>query len=155
MTEPKATGIIDIDELKAKFLNLEFDTKEFELDGQKLQAVAQMCGETLPQYCDPEHADFQALPSFIASLAAGRHLPIDFPRLGGIPMDGGKAVTCHAPVRANTKLTGKTHLHDIYDKQGRSGRMLFMVSRMEIYDEAGTHLASSDSRMVVREKPAK
>ena len=70
-------------------------------------------------------------------------------------MDGGKAVTCHAPVRAGIKLTGKTHLHDIYDKQGRSGRMLFMVSRMEIFDESGTHLASSDSQMVVREKPAK
>lgn len=148
-------GVVDVEELKKSFLNLEFDTKEFELDAAKLQAVAQMCGETLPKYCDPEHPDFQALPSFIASLAAGRHLPIDFPRLGGIPMDGGKAVMLHAPVRPNTRLTGKTHLHDIYDKQGRSGRMLFMVSRMEIYDDAGTHLASSDSRMVVREKPAK
>ena len=147
--------MVDIEELKAKFLNLEFDTKDFILEADKLQAVAQMCGEQLPMYCDPEHADFQALPSFIASLAAGRHLPIGFPRLGGIPMDGGKAVTCHAPVKPGIKLTGKTHLHDIYDKQGRSGRMLFMVSRMEIFDDAGTHLASSDSRMVVREKPAK
>lgn len=146
--------MVDIEELKAKFLNLEFDTKDFVLDADKLQSVAQMCGEELPMYRDPSNPDFQALPSFIASLAAGRHLPIDFPRLGGIPMDGGKAVTCHAPVRPGITLTGKTHLHDIYDKQGRSGRMLFMVSRMEIYDAAGTHLASSDSRMVVREKPA-
>jgi len=147
--------MVDIDELKDKFLNTEFDTKDFVLDADKLQTVANMCGETLPQYCDINHPEFQALPSYVASLAAGRHLPIDFPRLGGIPMDGGKAVTCHAPVRPGTTLTGKTHLHDIYDKQGRSGRMLFMVSRMEIFDEAGTHLATSDSRMVVREKPAK
>ncbi len=146
--------MVDIEELKSKFLNTEFDTKDFILDAAKLQIVAKQCGEQLPMYCDTSHPDFQALPSYIASLAAGRHLPIDFPRLGGIPMDGGKAVTCHAPVKPNVKLTGKTHLHDIYDKQGRSGRMLFMVSRMEIYDEAGTHLASSDSRMVVREKPA-
>lgn len=146
--------MVDIDELKAQFLNTEFDTKDFILDADKLQAVATMCGEVLPIYCDPSDPNFQALPSFIASLAAGRHLPIDFPRLGGIPMDGGKAVTCYAPVKPGIKLTGKTHLHDIYDKQGRSGRMLFMVSRMEIFDDAGTHLASSDSRMVVREKPA-
>ena len=149
-----SSNTADIDELKAKFLNLEFDTKDFELDAEKLRTVAEMCGETLPQYRDPEHPDFQALPSFVASLAAGRHLPIDFPRLGGIPMDGGKAVTCHAPVKPGVKLTGKTHLHDIYAKQGRSGRMLFMVSRMEIFDDSGTHLATSDSRMVVREKPA-
>jgi len=151
----QASGVVDVEALKETFLNLEFDTKDFKLDPEKLKAVATMCGEAQPRYCDPDHPDFQALPSFIASLAAGRHLPIDFPKLGGIPMDGGKAVMCHAPVRPNVKLTGKTHLHDIYDKQGRSGRMLFMVSRMEIYDEAGTHLASSDSRMVVREKPAK
>jgi len=152
-SQPTAQGA-DIEELKRQFLNLQFDTKDFVLDPQKLQTAATMSGEIQGRYCDPEHPDFQALPTYIASLAAGRHLPVDFPRLGGIPMDGGKAVTCYAPVRAGVKLTGKTHLHDIYDKQGRSGRMLFMVSRMEIYDESGTHLASSDSRMVVREKPA-
>lgn len=144
----------DIEQLKAQFLNLQFDTKDFVLDAQKLQIAAQMSGETQSRFCDPTDPDFQALPGYIASLAAGRHLPVDFPRLGGIPMDGGKAVICHAPVRPGVKLTGNTHLHDIYDKQGRSGRMLFMVSRMEIFDKAGTHLASSDSRMVVREKPS-
>ena len=149
--QPTAQGA-DIEQLKAQFLNLQFDTKDFVLDAQKLQIAAQMSGATQPRFCDPTDPDFQALPGYIASLAAGRHLPVDFPRLGGIPMDGGKAVTCHAPVRAGIKLTGNTHLHDIYDKQGRSGRMLFLVSRMEIFDEAGTHLASSDSRMVVREK---
>ena len=96
--------------------------------------------------------DFQAPPAFIASLAAGRHLPIDFPKLGGIPMDGGKAVTCIKPVRAGQPLSGKTHLHDIYDKSGRSGRMIFLVSRMELFDASGEHVATSDSRMVIRER---
>ena len=68
-------------------------------------------------------------------------------------MDGGKAVTCLKPVKTGVSLTGKTHLHDIYDKSGRSGRMIFLVSRMEIFDEAGEHVATSDSRMVIREKP--
>ena len=68
-------------------------------------------------------------------------------------MDGGKAVTCLAPVKPGVPLTGRTHLHDIYAKQGRSGRMVFLVARMEIFDQAGTHLATSDSRMVIREKP--
>ena len=31
-------------------------------------------------------------------------------------MDGGKAVACIKPVRPGIKLTGKTHLHDIYAK---------------------------------------
>jgi acyl dehydratase len=81
-------------------------------------------------------------------------MPIDFPKLGGIPMDGGKAVTSIKPVRPGRPLTGKTHLHDIYDKSGRSGRMIFLVSRMELFDEDGEHVATSDSRMVIRERPS-
>jgi hypothetical protein len=142
----------DIQELKDKFLNLEFDRKDFVLDPEKVAIVAQRSGEVLPQFLDPARPDFQAPPAFIASLSAGRHLPIDFPSLGGIPMDGGKAVTCLKPVPTGVPLTGRTHLHDIYDKSGRSGRMIFLVSRMEIYDASGEHLATSDSRMVIRER---
>jgi len=145
---------LEIDELKSRYLNLEFDKKDFVLDPDKVVTVARMSGETLPQFCDRTHPDFQAPPAYIASLAAGRHLPIDFPKLGGIPMDGGKAVTCIKPVRPGTPLTGRTHLHDIYDKSGRSGRMIFLVSRMEIFDAEGEHVATSDSRMVIRERSA-
>jgi acyl dehydratase len=145
--------MVDIEALKARFLNLEFDRKDFVLDPERLATVAKLTGELLPEYTDPAHPGFQASPAFIATLAAGRHLPVDFPSLGGIPMDGGKAVTSIRPVPAGVPLTGRTHLHDIYDKSGRSGRMIFMVSRMEIYDERGTHLATNDSHMVIREKP--
>ena len=67
-------------------------------------------------------------------------------------MDGGKAVTCIRPVPVGAPLTGRTHLHEIYDKSGRSGRMIFLVSRMELYDADGNHLATNDARMVIREK---
>lgn len=144
--------MLDVDDLKARFLNLEFDTKDFVLDAERLEAVARASGETRPEYLDSSREDFHAAPAYIASLAAGRHLPIEFPKLSGIPMDGGKAVTCIKPVRAGVPLTGKTHLHDIYDKSGRSGRMVFIVSRMEIFDDGGEHLATSDARMVIRER---
>ena len=143
---------MDVQALRAQFLNLEFDVKAFEVDPESMAAVARVSGESRPEFLDPEHPDFQATPAFIGSLASGRHLPIDFPNLGGIPMDGGKAVACHRPVRARGAITGRTHLHDIYDKSGRSGRMVFIVTRMEIFDEAGEHLATSDSRMVIRER---
>jgi acyl dehydratase len=145
--------MVDVEELKANFLNLEFDRADFELDPERLVTVAVTSGETKEEFIDPDHPDFQAAPAFIASLASNRHLPLDFPNLGGIPMDGGKAVTCIKPVRAGVPLTGRTHLHDIYAKSGRSGRMVFVVSRMEIRDPDGEHVATSDSRMVIRERP--
>ena len=144
--------MIDIEALKSHFLNQDFDATEFVLDADAIVSVARATGETRAMYTDPEDADFQAPPAFLCSLASGRHLPIDFPALGGIPMDGGKAVTCHAPVRPGVKLIGRTHLHDIYDKKGRSGRMILIVARMELYDTDETHLASADSRMIIREK---
>ena len=145
--------MVDIEELKSRFLNLEFDTTDFEIGVDNALAVARMSGETRPEFTDPDHADFQATPAMLASLASGRHLPLDFPNLGGIPMDGGKAVDCLGPVQPGTRMKGRTHLHDIYAKSGRSGRMIFIVSRMEIYADSGEHLATSDSRMVIREKP--
>jgi hypothetical protein len=52
------------------------------------------------------------------------------------------------------KLVGKSHLHDIYEKTGRTGRMIFLVSRMELYDPNQTLVSIVDSRMVIRERPA-
>ena len=144
--------MVNIDDLKADFLNTEFDSRDFVLSRDNLVTAATSSGETRPEFTDPEHPDFQATPAFLCSLGSGRHLPIDFPALGGVPMDGGKAVECFAPVRPDTLLTGRTHLHDIYDKKGRSGRMIFIVVRMEVYNDAGEHLATTDSRLVIREK---
>ncbi|HEY6598454.1 MAG TPA: MaoC family dehydratase N-terminal domain-containing protein [Pseudomonadales bacterium] len=145
--------MLDVDDLKRRFLDLEFDSKDFVIAPDNAFAVARASGETRPEFTDPSHPNVQATPAIIASLASGRHLPIHFPDLGGIPMDGGKAVTCLHPVPLGTKVNGRTHLHDIYAKSGRSGRMIFLVSRMEIRDATGKHLATSDSRMVIRERP--
>ena len=147
------TQMVDLDELKSKFLNMEFASRDLQIDADNLVASATASGEARTEFIDPAHPDFQATPAYLCSISSGRHLPIDFPSLGGIPMDGGKATERFAPVRAGVPLSVKAHLHDIYDKKGRSGRMIFIVVRTELFDEANTHLANIDSRMVVREKP--
>jgi hypothetical protein len=144
----------DIEKLRSEFLDLEFDRTGFVLEADRSVKIAKAYGETRPEFIDPDHPEFQACLPMLASLASGRRLPIDFPSLGGISMDGGKAVNSILPVKLGVQLTGRTHLHDIYAKSGRSGTMVFLVSRMQLYDEAGNHLASTDSRQVIREKPA-
>ena len=145
--------MVDLDELKSQFLNTEFASRDLQLDADKLVTAAKASGETRGEFVDPAEANFQASPAFLCSISSGRHLPIDFPSMGGIPMDGGKAVERFAPVQTNVPLQVKAHLHDIYDKKGRSGRMIFIVVRTELFDAANRHLANIDSRMVVREKP--
>lgn len=141
----------DISEIREKFLNLDFDEKEFFIDPETTIEYARLCGETADRFLDVTNADFQAPPTFIASLSGRRMLPKNFPRFG-LGMDAGKGVECLKPIRPGRKITGKTHLHDVYTKTGRSGRMIFVVTRIEFYDEDGSHLANADSRMVMREK---
>lgn len=146
--------VIDIDTLRSRYVNVEFDAKSFRLAQTDIVTIAQACGERRAEFCDPTHPDFQAPPAMLAGIANGRSLPIDFPALGGIAMDGGKAVTTHKPVPAGVDLTARSHIHDVYEKSGRSGTMRFIVVRMQIYDADGSHLATTDSRMVVRERPS-
>lgn len=68
-------------------------------------------------------------------------------------MDAGKSVAPRKPIRPGVKLTARTHLHDVYAKTGRSGRMTFMVTRMEIFDPDEVQLASVGTRIVIRERP--
>jgi acyl dehydratase len=143
---------VDIEEMRAQFLNQEFDEVKFEIDGDRFAAYAKACGELDPRFTDPSHENFQAPPTFVSTLVGGRMLPGNFPRPKGVGMDAGKSVEWMAPIRAGVTLTGKSHLHDIYTKTGRSGRMIFLVTRMELYDEDLTHVANADTRTVIREK---
>ncbi len=146
---------LDIDDLKTRFLNQDFDEQTYSVTAQAIVDYATACGELAPRYTDPAHPDFQAPPTFPSSFNAGRRLPEGFPALPGMGMDAGKAVAPKQPIRPGVKLTGRSHLHDIYTKSGRSGRMVFLVIRMEIYDPAGTQLATADTSMVIRERPDK
>ena len=141
----------DIAELREKYLNLDFDEREFAIEADTTIGYARLCGETAEKFLNRDHPDFQAPPTFVASLSGWRALPEGFPRFG-IGMDAGKGIECIQPVRPGTGIIGRTHLHDIYTKTGRSGRMIFVVSRIEFYDGEGNHLVNSDSRIVIREK---
>ena len=142
----------DIKDAREKFLNVEFDEVSFDIDPKVTSEYARYCGETASRFLDPDDPDFQAPPTFVASLSGRRSLPDGYPRFGGIGMDAGKGVECVAPIRPPVKLIGKTHIHDIYTKTGRSGRMVFTVSRLEFYTEDGLHVANADSRQVMRER---
>jgi hypothetical protein len=144
---------IDIEPLREQFLNKVFDEQTFVLTPSQIVDYAVACGERSPRYIDPDHPDFQAPPTFPSSFHAGRRLPEGFPSFPGLGMDAGKAVSPIAPLRAEVKLTGRTHLHDLYVKSGRSGRMTFMVTRMEIFDPEEVLLATADTRIVIRERP--
>ena len=144
----------DIDAIKQQYLNHQFATRSFAVEADKLAAFARACGEVLPRYIDTGDADFQATPTWASCLARGGNLPDGFPMFGGVALDGGKDVEPLAPIRPGMTLTGANHVHDIYTKTGRSGRMIFVISRMVLTDESGQIVANADTRLVIRENSA-
>ncbi len=148
MSEP-----LDVEALKEEFLFKVFDEAHFEFCAQDLADYARACGETAARYIDPHHAEFQAPPTIATSLQPGRRMPEGFPKVAGLGMDAGKAVSPKRAILPGVKLTGRSHLQDIYTKTGRSGRMVFFVIRMQLTDPSGGELAQADTSVVIREKP--
>jgi len=146
---------LDIEALKEEFLHKDFDEQTFEIDADDVVNFALACGEVAPRYTDPGHPDFQAPPTFASSFQAGRRMPEGFPKIPGLGMDAGKAASLKHPIRPGVPLVGRTHLHDIYLKTGRSGPMTFLVMRMELYDPDGVQVATADTSVVIRERPGK
>lgn len=147
------TALLDLDAIREQFLGQVFDEQVVQLSADQIVDYAVACGEQSPRYTDPAHPEFQAPPTFPTSFQPKRRFPDGFPKLPGLGMDAGKAVQPMAPLRPGVDLTLRSHLHDVYAKTGRSGRMTFMVIRTDVYDPDGTPLAAADTRIVVREKP--
>ena len=150
---PSPDQPLDVEALREQFLNVVFDEYELVLDAQRLADYASSCGETAAKFTDPNDADFQAPPTIASSFQPRTRYPEGFPTFKGLGMDAGKAVAPDKPMRAGVPITARTHMHDIYTKTGRSGRMVFFVNRMEFSDADGTLLGSADTSIVIREKP--
>jgi len=144
---------IDVAALRDQFLGKVFDEYVFMLDAEKLIQYAKSCGETASKFTDPNDPDFQAPPTIASSFNPRQDYPDNFPSFEGLGMDAGKSVELERPMRAGEEITATTALHDIYTKSGRSGRMVFFVNRMTMKNPKGEILGSSNTSVVIREKP--
>jgi len=104
---------------------------------------------------EPAPNDVTAPPTFVVRLRGHRWMPENMPKnLGRAGFDAGKDIEFGAPVRVGDVLTAVSSVHDIYEKTGRTGRMIFLVSRMELYDSEQVLVSIIDSRLVIRERPS-
>jgi acyl dehydratase len=54
--------------------------------------------------------------------------PVPLERPGGVPLvDGGTEVEFFVPIRSGDRLTARTRIVDIYQKEGKSGPLVFVV----------------------------
>jgi len=139
---------MDAAQMKTKYVGHEFDESRFEIDAESMKAFAEACGETLSKFVDPADPDFQAPPSYPTRFHGRRQLPKDFPMEMMRSFDGGKCVEPRQPVRPGDVLIAKSHIHDIFEKTGRSGGMMFVVHRMEFFNQRDELVSIVDWKLI-------
>lgn len=148
-TDDNLPASTEVQAAKAKYVGFVFDTATFTVKQENMLGWARSVGESDPRFTDPDHPEFQAHPTYTASLVSRRVLPEDFPKIGGPRgIDGGKAVTVLRPIRPGDQLKASATIADIYEKTGRSGTMTFIVQRMSFVNQDDEPVSTVDWKMI-------
>lgn len=89
-----------------------------------------------------------APPLFCSILTGGERLPDLKMRWGKRGFHAGQGYTSFAPVREGDTLKATSKLLDVYEKTGRSGRMVFTVFEVTYRNQDGEKVAAIRQSMV-------
>ncbi len=88
-----------------------------------------------------------APPTFLRSLIPGRYpKPLQLPF--AYVLDGGSEYKFFAPVKVGDRLTVTRRIAEVAEKEGRLGRMLFIVSEIRYVNQLGETVATQKSTLI-------
>jgi len=99
---------------------------------------------------EPAANEVTAPPTFVVRLRGHHWMPENMPNLGRVGFDAGKDIEFGVPVRVGDVLTAVSTVHDIYEKTGRSGSMVFVVLRTVVTNQREDEVAVIDQKMMFR-----
>jgi acyl dehydratase len=139
-------------ELDPDLLGREFDRAEYgPVTAEELIAFARALGETAPEYTEPG-PDLIGHPTFCLRYRGRKFYPENLPKRINIRtgFDAGKDIELGVPVRPGDTIMVSCTAHEIYEKTGRTGTMVFVVIRFTITNQRGERLAVVDGRFMHR-----
>jgi len=140
---------LDID---PAILGREFDRAEHEpVTTKELISFARALGETHPSYTEPG-PDLVAHPTFCVRFKGQRFFPDTLPENLRFRMsfDAGKDIMLGPPIRPGDRITVVSTLHEVYEKTGRTGSMVFVVVRFTMTNQSGETVAVVDNRFMYK-----
>lgn len=140
-----------LEDLDRATLGREFDRAVYgPVAADELIAFARALGAG-PPYTEPG-SELVAHPTFCVSYRGHKFFPDDLPPSlrGRMSFDAGKDVELGVPIRPGDSVTVVSTLHDVYEKTGRSGGMVFVVVRFTLTNQRGERLATVDNRLMYR-----
>jgi hypothetical protein len=139
-------------EFERSILGEEFDRTEHDpVTADELLAFARSLGETSPCYVEPGPA-LVGHPTYCIRFRGGKFFPDNLPEglRTRMSFDAGKDIEFGVPIRAGDRVTVVSTLHELYEKTGRSGSMVFVVVRFTMTNQRGERVAVVDNRMMYR-----
>jgi acyl dehydratase len=139
-------------ELDARIIGEEFDRAVSPpVTAEELIAFARALGETRPEYVEPGPA-LIGHPTFCVCYKGDRFYPGNLPKTINLRagLDAGKDIQFGVPIRPGDRIEVRSTLHEVYEKTGRSGSMIFVVIRFTMHNQDGQLVAIIDNRFMHR-----
>jgi hypothetical protein len=133
-------------------LGEEFDRTEHDpVTADELLAFAHSLGATSPRYVEPGPT-LVAHPTYCIRFRGRKFFPDNLPEglRTRMSFDAGKDIQFGVPIRPGDRITIASTLHELYEKTGRSGSMVFVVVRFTMTNQHGERVAVVDNRMMYR-----
>jgi acyl dehydratase len=143
-------------EFDQSILGKEFVLGSFDVTEDMIKAFARAVGETSPQYVDPEAAKKTTSGGLIAppifyDVFRADQIPDPKVKFGKVSFNAGQRCEFHAPIRPGDTITMKARITDIYEKTGRTGKMVFIVRETTYENQKGEKVAVVEQSQVRRE----
>ena len=128
-----------------------------------LDSIANYCEaleETNPLYSDAEWAESEGpygsviAPPGILNTARLRPGPDPQVRFGDQSFMAGSRLETFSPIKPGDTIDAFTQVKEVYEKTGRSGRMVFVVRRTRYANQDGVDVAATESSVVFRQVKA-
>jgi hydroxyacyl-ACP dehydratase HTD2-like protein with hotdog domain len=135
--------------LDPALIGSEFDAStSAPVTAEEIREYAASLGETHARYFGPDPV---APPTFCVRFRGNRFSHPGIPRQAfRRGFDAGKDIQFGAPIRAGDVIHTSNVLHEVYEKTGRTGSMVFIVSRQTMTNQRGELVANIDNRFMLR-----
>ena len=141
--------LLDID---PAILGQEFDRAAHEaVTAEELVSFARALGESHPCYVEVG-PDLVAHPTYCVRFKGQKFFPDTLPESLRFRMsfDAGKDIELGLPIRPGDVITVVSTLHEVYEKTGRTGAMVFVVVRFTMTNQRDQIVALVDNRFMYK-----
>lgn len=140
-----------ISEEMRSWLGVESEPKVLDVEKGHIRRFAEAVGDPNPLWQDQayalksRHGNIIAPPTFLQDYGLGNlmdnllKVKCSLPRL----LNGGSETECYKPMMPGDVITARAKLADLYEKQGKTGKLLFMVTESTFTNQRGELVAKA------------